>query len=105
MGEFDGKSVIVTGGALGIGGAASEAFAREGANVTILDWNIEAGATAVAQITSSGGTAQFVHGDAGTSEGCRSTVDAAVKSYGGERPVQQRWHSASRFLCRCGRSA
>ena len=34
MGEFDGKSVIVTGGALGIGGAASEAFAKEGANVT-----------------------------------------------------------------------
>lgn len=83
MGEFDGKSVIVTGGALGIGGAASKAFAREGANVTILDWNVEAGDEAVARITSSGGSAQFVHGDAGTSEGCRSTVDAAVESYGG----------------------
>ena len=80
MGEFDGKSVIVTGGALGIGGGASEAFAREGANVTILDWNEEAGDAIVARITSSSaGRAQFVHGDAGTSEGCRATVDAAVE--------------------------
>ena len=86
MGEFDGKSVIVTGGALGIGGAASEAFAREGANVTILDWNAEAGGAIVGRITSDAattGTAQFVYGDAGTAEGCRAAVDAAVEAYGG----------------------
>ncbi|MGA0275646.1 MAG: SDR family NAD(P)-dependent oxidoreductase [Dehalococcoidia bacterium] len=82
MGDFDGKSVIVTGGALGIGGAASEAFAREGASVTILDWNETAGDAMVDRITSDGGTAQFVHADAGTSDGCRSTVDAAVEAYG-----------------------
>ena len=51
MGEFDGKSVIVTGGALGIGGAATEAFAKEGANVTILDWNTQAGDEIVSRIT------------------------------------------------------
>ncbi|MBH65079.1 MAG: short-chain dehydrogenase [Chloroflexi bacterium] len=83
MAEFDGKSVIVTGGALGIGGAASEAFAREGANVTILDWNEDAGNSTVSRIESAGGKAQFVHADAGTSEGCQSTVDAAVEGYGG----------------------
>lgn len=83
MGEFDGKSVIVTGGALGIGGGASEAFAREGANVTILDWNAEAGDAIIARITSGGGVAQFVHADAGTSEGCLAAVDAAAESYGG----------------------
>ena len=87
MGEFDGKSVIVTGGALGIGGAASEAFAREGANVTILDWNEEAGNAAVDTIVSGGGTAQFIHADAGTTEGCRSCVDAAVEAYGGVNVV------------------
>ena len=87
MGEFDGKSVIVTGGALGIGGAASEAFASEGANVTILDWNEEAGNAAVDTIVSGGGTAQFIHADAGTTEGCRSCVDAAVETYGGVNVV------------------
>ena len=64
MGEFDGKSVIVTGGALGIGGAASEAFAHAGANVTILDWNGEAGDATVDRIASAGGTAQVVQADA-----------------------------------------
>lgn len=87
MGEFNGKSVIVTGGALGIGGAAAEAFAREGANVTILDWNEAAGGETVRRIEVSGGKAQFVHADAGTSDGCRSTVDAAVSAYGGVNVV------------------
>ena len=45
MGEFEGKSVIVTGGALGIGGGTSEAFADAGALVTIMDNNNEAGSS------------------------------------------------------------
>lgn len=83
MGEFDGKSVIITGGALGIGGGAAEGFASEGANVTILDWDTEAGNATVARIKAAGGTAQFVQGDAGTTEACKATVDAAVDAYGG----------------------
>ena len=43
MGKFENKSVIVTGGALGIGAATCEAFAREGAMVTIMDINEESG--------------------------------------------------------------
>ncbi len=39
--ELEGKSVVVCGGARGIGRACAEAFAREGARVAIFDWNAE----------------------------------------------------------------
>ncbi len=83
MSEFDGKSVIVTGGALGIGGGVSRAFAFEGAGVTVMDIDDEAGAEIVSSITSMGSRAQYIHADAGTAQGCKATVDAAVDAYGG----------------------
>lgn len=82
MTQFKSKSVIVTGGALGIGGGVSKAFANAGANVTIMDIQDDAGQTLASEIQSNGGQAQYVHADAGTSEGCKLTVDAAVEAYG-----------------------
>ena len=47
MSQFTGKTVLVTGGASGIGRAAAIRFAQEGAAVTVADINLE-GAQAVA---------------------------------------------------------
>lgn len=55
--RLKGKVAIVTGGGSGIGGAAARALAREGASLAIAEISPEAGATAVADITSAGGTA------------------------------------------------
>ena len=84
MGEFDGKSVIVTGGALGMGGDTALEFAREGASVTVADINEEAGARAVAVINdATDGRGLFVHADVSQASDCRRVVDEAVRAYGG----------------------
>ena len=43
MSEFKGKVVIVTGGALGMGGVTAEEFSNRGALVVVADVNRDAG--------------------------------------------------------------
>ena len=74
MKKFDGKTVIVTGGGGGIGGATCRRFAAEGAKVAVYDLNLVA-AEAVAQaITVAGGSAAAFHCDITD----RASVDTAV---------------------------
>lgn len=74
MRRFDNKTVIVTGGGGGIGGATCRAFAAEGARVAVLDFNLEAAEKTAASIRDTGGNAAAF--------GCditdRASVDAAV---------------------------
>ena len=52
-----GKTVVVTGGASGIGKATSFRFAQEGAEVAIFDRNAEGAKTVAGEIAAAGGTA------------------------------------------------
>ena len=47
MGRFDGRSAIVTGGALGIGGGCARRIAADGGSVLIVDVNESAGAVSL----------------------------------------------------------
>jgi len=66
--KFEGKTVVVTGAASGIGLATAEAFARAGANVVLADLSAEKGEAAAARLAGDGGKAAFVKLDVGSDE-------------------------------------
>ena len=74
MARFTGKTVIVTGGGGGIGGATCRRFAAEGAKVAVLDLNADSAETVAAAIRASGGHAQAFACDITE----RGSVDDAV---------------------------
>jgi 2-hydroxycyclohexanecarboxyl-CoA dehydrogenase len=74
MSQFDGKTVIVTGGGGGIGGATCRRFAQQGARVAVFDMNLDAAQRVAADIANSGGEAMAFKCDITN----RSEVDEAV---------------------------
>jgi NAD(P)-dependent dehydrogenase (short-subunit alcohol dehydrogenase family) len=82
MHRFEGKTVIVTGGASGIGRAATLGFAAEGARLVIADQDAVEGERTVALARQKGGEALFVQVDVSRDEDCRHMIDAAVSTYG-----------------------
>ena len=74
MSRFHDRSVIVTGGGGGIGGATCRRFAREGARVAVFDRDLAAAERTAAQIVADGGTAIALACDITD----RAMVDAAV---------------------------
>jgi len=62
--DLIGKVVIVAGGGMGIGKAASILLAKKGASVVVADLNEESGQETTAQIREAGGESLFVQGNA-----------------------------------------
>ena len=54
MQEFENKMVLITGATSGVGAAAAEAFAREGAKVIVSGLRQDKGAEVVNRITDAG---------------------------------------------------
>jgi 2-hydroxycyclohexanecarboxyl-CoA dehydrogenase len=74
MSRFAGKVAVVTGGGGGIGGATCARLALEGAQVAVLDRDLEAAGRVAQRIVAEGGQAQALQCDITD----RASVDAAV---------------------------
>ena len=83
MGTANGKVVIVTGGAYGIGAATAMEFAREGAQVTIADKDEEAGNAQIERMKEEGLQGRLVLADLVNSTECRRVVGETVSAFGG----------------------
>ncbi|EER61817.1 short-chain dehydrogenase/reductase SDR [Acidovorax delafieldii 2AN] len=80
--KFEGQVVIVTGAARGIGLAAAQLFAREGAHVVVNDLEQGAVDIAVEQLRQDGGSAEGLAADAGDESAVRNAVAGVKAAHG-----------------------
>ena len=81
--ELGGKSVVVCGGATGIGRACAVAFAREGSRVAILDWNPGALAEAERELLEIGGDVLTIQADVSDGQSVDAAHAAVIDAFGG----------------------
>lgn len=80
--ELENKVAFITGGATGIGRAATELFAREGATVYLADVNESLGEAVAAEHREAGLDVTFTRLDVTDEDGVRRALDAVVSRSG-----------------------
>jgi len=81
MGRLQGKSVIITGAASGIGRAASLLFTQQGARLIAVDRS-EAVHETAELVRAQGGTVQAMVGDAGSEDDVKAYIAKAIAAHG-----------------------
>jgi len=76
---LNGRTVLVTGGASGLGGATVDMIVAAGGRAVIIDLNDQAGGAKAAQ---HGASARFVRADVTSEEQVQAAIDVATKDYG-----------------------
>ncbi|MBV7292797.1 SDR family NAD(P)-dependent oxidoreductase [Corynebacterium sp. TAE3-ERU16] len=79
---IDRKVAVITGAGDGIGRAIALKLAQDGVAVVVSDINDEKGRAVVAEISDHGGTASFIHVNAGSVEDNEALVTFALDAYG-----------------------
>ncbi len=76
------KVAIITGSASGMGQAAAELFAREGASVVVTDVAADAGEETARRIRDAGGKAIFVRANVAKEDDVKNMVGVAIDAFG-----------------------
>lgn len=82
MSNLNGKIMLVTGAASGIGAAAAEVFAQKGATVVVSDIAEEGGQATVERIRSAGGEAMFLTCNVADPEQVQALINTTAETYG-----------------------
>jgi NAD(P)-dependent dehydrogenase (short-subunit alcohol dehydrogenase family) len=80
--SFEGKVVVVTGAAQGLGRASALAFAKHGAKVVVDDVDVEHGQKTVQDIEKAGGEALFVKADVTREPEVEALINTTVRTFG-----------------------
>ena len=80
--RLDGRVVVITGAAQGLGRAYARRIADEGGTVILADINQEAGKSAAEQITGDGGTARFEALDVADPDSCAALAETVSAEFG-----------------------
>ncbi|TCP19750.1 NAD(P)-dependent dehydrogenase (short-subunit alcohol dehydrogenase family) [Scopulibacillus darangshiensis] len=82
-GKLEGKAAIVTGGDSGIGQAVAYAFAKEGADVSVIYYEAESDAKQTKTlIEKAGGRCLTIRGDVGNEAFCQKAIEQTVNMLG-----------------------
>lgn len=81
--RLEGWNAVISGGATGAGGAASEIFAAEGASVAIVDINFEAAEETALRIREAGNAAFAVAADVSKSDQVSAAAETVLDRFGG----------------------
>jgi NAD(P)-dependent dehydrogenase (short-subunit alcohol dehydrogenase family) len=82
VGRLRNKVAVITGSASGIGRAAAELFAREGATVAVVDIDADGGAATARAISDTGGQADFFACDITDAESVQRTMTGVKDAFG-----------------------
>ena len=80
---FRDRTILITGGASGIGRATAHIFAREGSNVVVADIDAEGAARVAEEVRAAGGAALAAACDVTDRESVGAAVEAGIGAFGG----------------------
>ena len=80
--RLENKVIVIAGGTRGVGRAAAEEFARQGAKVVIGDLDKEAALRSIRLMRTYGSDGLFVYTDLRDIKYCKNLFDEAYKAFG-----------------------